>query len=239
MILNFRFIPVLIFVLGLGFFCPAQAQITDKAAFLAEIQSALRDKDLAKLESLRFTEGMSPNDLGNMKRGDGFLLQQNGIQSVSFEELPPSDRPFRVSGGKKYEPTAPKVGFVKVEFSKVGDRQVIQRLPYAIVNGGYYLVQEKSSKIDWKGSPDIELSFKVEGTGMGYVTTRYKYNASGLDLEAKEGKSFDLVQGQYFQEIVFTSGRDLVDATVIVMEGGKEVFRAPIKDVGEVRYQRK
>lgn len=218
--------------------CIAQPPKT-KEEFLAAVRTAFETKDVKRIHELTWENGVSEFD---RKQADQvmpmMLMDMNGIESVSFEPLPPGFFEPSVAFGRRMEPTHPADGIVKiVQKPKVRGSSSSMRMPYAVISGGYYRIAQKTTDLGWKGPRDSTLNVMVMGPGQEKVKTLVKYNASGVESERNSSGCFP---GQYIREVTVLSESDDVDVTMSLVDPkGDAYYRSePLKGKGRIHYKK-
>ncbi|MCE0483227.1 MAG: hypothetical protein LV479_03195 [Methylacidiphilales bacterium] len=229
-------LAVLLLVLALR---GATAAPATPEAFIAAIKSAIAAKRADQILALTYTMGMSDADKEMTPSIDKFLLFANPVTNISFFPLPPYYLPaVYVSHGKKSELTTKPRGMVFIGFdpdSGNGARNTL--LPYAVIDGRYYLVGSKTTDLDWKGPPDKTLSFMVMGQGTNSVRVHIKWDASGVELERIIPSGSSGFMGQYFESVKVVCSASSADLTLELMENGKDI--APVlKGKGSITYSK-
>src|SRR5208282_5064831 len=109
-------------------------------------------------------------------------------------------------------------------------------VPYAVIDGGYYIVGQKTTNLGWKGPLDRPFSVSVTGNGQDKVKVHIKYNASGADLESDGSHGFPC---QYISEVAVTSVDDDVDVTLKIADGTKTIYESKsLKGKGQILYEK-
>jgi hypothetical protein len=228
-----RFLLVLVAI----FPFQAWAQSTDPADFIASLRTAIQEKSADKLNALIYTVGMSASD-----RQMAFLpllyFNNAEIDTISLVPLPPNFQSIYIVNGKKLEPTYPPIGQVQIEYKKVANGPLSLSPAYAIVDGHYFIISAKSTDLGWKGPQDKTLGFSLMGgSSKDKVQIKVKWNASGVDQERVYQETSALFLGQYIEGVTVTS--DNPETTLIITEGGKEVFHSsPLKDKKSIEYRK-
>jgi hypothetical protein len=225
----------------LGVFCLNQLHGETGEDFLANYRSAIEQKDKAKLLSLYYTDGCSESDKKMLEAIVGFHFSDGKITEVKFEPTPVGTTLVNIANGKKYEPTYPPVGQVKINYAPVaGNGMTSGGDGYAIIHGKYYLITAKSTDLGWSGPKDKTLTFMVMGKGMEKIKVDAKWNVSGVDQEKifSNPPSCNF-RGQYFESITATSTEDDTDVTLSILEDGKQIYESkPLKGKGTIEYKR-
>jgi hypothetical protein len=171
----------------------------------------------------------------------GFHFSDGKITEVKFEPTPAGMNLVNIANGKKYEPTYPPVGQVKINYAPVGGNGMTSGGDgYAVINGRYYLITAKSTDLGWSGPKDKTLTFMVMGAGMDRVKVQAKWNVSGVNQEkAFSNPPSCNFPGQYFESITATSTEEDTDVTLSILEDGKQIYESqPLKGKGSIEYKR-
>jgi len=230
-----------------------------KEDFLVAVRAAYEAKDLKRIHELTWEKGMSDADK-KMDAGSWEPMVANikKIESVTLKPLPTNYQAVLIGNGKRYETTYPAIGMVEINTS--GDRGSISLGgPYAVIDGGYYMVTSKSTDLGWKGPHDKMLSVTVTGKGQDKVAIHVKYNASGVDLASDEkptvvagkettpptvvsGSRFKGVLGQYIEEVTVVSNDDDVDVTLELRDQqypAEPFYKShPLQGKGQIVYKK-
>jgi hypothetical protein len=216
------------------------AEAADSAPFTSALRTAIAEKDDKKLEALICFDGASQEDkqrMTSMLRMT--LMNGKDVDEISLEPLPSDFDPVLILHGKKIEPTATPKGKVKVTFKGAGQGTNASSSAYTVVDGRFFLVGMKSTDLGWKGSPDKNISFSVDGQGSSGLQIHGVWNASGVQLQRTFKESNLTFWGQHFEELKVTSGNDDCDVTVTIREDGKEIHTEPLKGKGVLHYKKK
>lgn len=197
-------------------------------AFTAAFQKAIVEKDEKTLNSFADSEGTGEA----LKK----LFENPDVFSVSLGALPPDFLPFFIKDGKRYEPTHPPAGMVTVSVRQVGGL-TSSRFVYAIVDGAYKIVSTKVTDLDWKGPPDANLGYSVEGFGTENVTVKIKFNASGVDVEQLYLEPSGGIWAQYISEIEAATENPQADFVLKIIREGKVIYTSErLKGAGKIVY---
>lgn len=215
----------------------AQTKTPDE--FLSCFRAAIQEKSPEKLDAITYGVGMSDSDKQQVALVQKMIFQDREISGISLEPLPDDFESVFIARGKKFEPTHPPVGLIKIQYQTKGNGMNTTSSPYAIIDGCYYLISSKSTDLGWKGPPDKTITFMAMGQGQDKVQIRAKWNASGVDQERDiKSPSFNVV-GQYFDTILVTSNEDDTDVTLTVMDAGKQIYVSkPLKGKGSIEYKK-
>lgn len=227
----------LFFSLLISSFC-AFAQDTP-ATFLKAVEEALNEQSAAKFETLIYKEGMSDADKEMSRRMLQHTLNNPGVDTIELQPLPADFQSVFIIRGKRIEPTAMPVGTVKIQYRKAGSGSQSSTIPYAIVNGRFYIIGTKSTDLNWKGPEDKNIGYMIMGKGQDAIKGTVKWNASGVDLEEPISSSSLSFFGQYIDEVTISSDSADTDVTITIMDSGKQIFQsAPLKGKGTQSYKR-
>jgi len=225
----------------LAVFCINHLHADAGEEFLTTYRNAIEQKDKAKLLSLYYTDGCSESDMKMLEGTVGFHFSDGKITEVKFEPTPASMNLVNIANGKKYEPTYPLFGQIKINYAPVaGNGMTSGGDGYAVINGKYYLITAKSTDLGWSGPKDKTLTFMVMGTGMEKVKVQAKWNVSGVDQERVFSNPPSCnFPGQYFESITATSSEDDTYVTLSILEDGKQIYESkPLKGKGTIEYKR-
>lgn len=217
----------------------AWAQPKTPDEFLSSFRAAIQEKSPEKLDAITYGVGMSDSDKQQVAMVQKMIFQNREIAGISLEPLPEDFETVFIARGKKYEPTYPPAGLVKIQYQTNGNGVNTTSSPYAIIDGCYFLISSKSTDLGWQGPPDKTITFMVMGRGQDKVQIRAKWNASGVDQEQNiKSPSFNVV-GQYFDTIAVASNGDDTDVTLTVMDAGKQIYVSkPLKGKGSIEYKK-
>lgn len=220
-------IPLLaILLLSLG--PAAAAEKPDADAFTDALKKAIVEKDEKALLSFGDSEGTGQA----LKK----LFENPDVFSVSLGSLPPDFMPFFIKDGIRYEPSHPPEGMVTISVRQEGGL-TSSRFVYAIVNGAYKIVSTKSTDLGWKGPPDANLGYSVEGAGTENVSVKIKFNASGVDVEQLYLEPSGGIWAQYISEIDVTTENPQADIVLKVIREGKVIYTSErLKGAGQIVY---
>jgi len=213
-----------------------------KEEFIAAVRAAFVAKDVKKIHELSWEKGMSDFDMQQVDQVLPMMVQQlNGGETYSLEPKETESDSPQIMMGRRLEPTHEIDGMVKIaQKSADGSSSSSMSLPYALIDGSYYIVSTKSTDLNWKGPPDKTLVVNVTGDGQDKVKTHIKYNVSGLDLEHDQKYASDILSGQYISEVTVTSDSDDVNVVLDLRdEDGNSYYQsAPLKGKGEIHYHK-
>ena len=209
--------------------------------FLAAVRAAFDSKDIKRIHELTWEKGISDFDRNQEELMLPMMVNQSaGIASITFGPLPPDFMNIPVAWGRRIDITHPADGIVKlVEIPKDKNASGELDLPYAVIDGGYYLVTAKTTDVGWKGPQDKPLNVTVLGAGQDKVKVHIKYNASGVDLEMDPDTSSIGFTGQYIREVTVKSDSDDTNVTLELLDDEKPYYdSAPLKGKGEIDYKK-
>lgn len=209
------------------------------AQFTRNLRAAITEKDNQKLEALIYSEGASPAD--KQRTNDTFQkILQKDIEEIRLEPLPNDyDVSIFIFRGQKIEPTAPPKGLVKMTFKRDEYGKGNLSSAYTVVNGKFFLVGMKSTDLGWKGQPDKNIGYSVDGQGASAIHIHGVWNASGVQMKRVFKGPNLTFWGQYFEELTVTSENDDCDVTVTITEDDKTIFSERLKGKGVLQYKKK
>lgn len=205
-------------------------------------EDAFSKKEKAVLEGLYYAQGLSDADKElNSRMLDMFWQGPGEVESVAIVPVPEEVTKPRIARGKKWEVALPPSGAFQVKFKESSGQwqRSIMTVLFGECAGKYYLVSAKSTDLGWKGPEDTSLTYMVMGKGQDKVKIRYRWNASGVDLEeTAKSPSLSFV-GQYIESVTVTSDSDDTDVTITIRENNKEIYTSqPLKGKGTLEYKR-
>jgi hypothetical protein len=204
------------------------AESPDPDAFTAAFKKAIVERDETAMAAFADSEAT----LQPLKK----LFDHPDVFSVTLGPLPPDFIPFFIRSGKRYEPSHPPAGLVTISTRQEGGL-TSNRLVYAIVDGAYKIVSTKVTDLDWKGPPDANLSFSLEGYGTENAVVKVKFNASGVDVEQTCREAFEAFWAQYVSEIEVTTENPQADFVLKVIREGQVIYISePLKGAGKILY---
>lgn len=231
--------PILTFLFGI---IPLStwAQPSSPEEFITSLRKAIQEKSPEKLNAITYTVGMSEADKKQVASVQEIFFGGTEVVGISLEPLPADFRLVGIINGKKYEPTYPPTGLIKIQYKKAANGPDSLSQAYAIIGGQYFLISTKSTELGWKGPPDKPLSFMVMGWVQDKVQIKAKWNTSGVDQEQIYKMASNMVfMGQYFENVTVTSTDDNTNVTLVVSEDNKEIFHSqPIKGKGSIEYRK-
>jgi hypothetical protein len=212
----------------LVFVASAAAETPEAGAFTAALKKAIVDRDETALVALADTDAMAQS----LKA----LFANPNVFAVSLGPLPPDFIPFFIKDGKRYEPSHPPRGTVTVSFRQEGGL-TSERFVYAVVDGAYKIISTKVTELNWKGPPDKELSFALEGFGTEGAVIKVKYNASGVDVEQTYHEPVGGFWCQHVSEIEVTTENPQASVVLKVIQQGKIIHTSePLQGAGRIVY---
>lgn len=218
------------------------AQPTTAEALVSELRAACEQKDGAKYDALMYFEGASDADKAAVA-GIRFDWGGGMVSDMSLVPLPKDFDLVNIGRGRKFELTHPPTGLVKIDItgSKYGSGsgKMSSSVPYANIDGKYFIVAMKSTDLGWKGPVDGTLGFFVSGDGAENVTIEYCWNASGVDQTKKSViRSLNFI-GQHINWLKVTSDSTATNVTLKIDKDGKEIYLSdPLKGIGMLEYKK-
>lgn len=231
-----KFSPVFLAIMLAGSLCFADAPKT-KEDFLAAIRTAFESKDPEQIKALTYLQGNSAgaNPVGFFYQK---VLAENSakVDSATLEEMPVDFKMERIARGKRSVVSEKPTGVVRIT-SKEGQDSSGTTIPYAVIDGGYYLIGIKVTDLGWKGPPDKLLNISV--TGKGASKLHIKYNTSGVDLEEESDATATAHQfyGQYISEVTLTSTDPNAHLTLKI-EGNEKPYTSELIGAATVVYKK-
>jgi hypothetical protein len=182
-IAEMKFLPPTLAVLFAVVPLSTRAQQSSPEEFIAAYKTAMQEKSVDKLKALTYSVGVNESDKSQVNSSAPSIFNDREIGRISLEPLPPDYKLVSFWNGKKFEPTYPPVGMIKIQYKEAapGAPSSYWR-PYAIINGNYFLVATKSTDVPMKtyplgpgsDSPDNEYHFVVVKQGnVGFETLSY------------------------------------------------------------------
>ncbi len=221
--------------------CLAAPPRTEEA-FFAAVRAAYEAKDIAKIHALTWEKGISDWDRKMTERTLPMVLKSfDTVEKLTDVPIPADFPETRIGFGKRTEPTHPITGVVEVSVKSHGQNTASQKMivPYAIIDGGYYMVTGKTTDLHWNGPKDRQLGVTINGKGWDQVAIHIKYNASGVPVERTQKAMSTIFVGQYLEEVTVVSDRDDVDVILLLREGGEQIYESqPLKGKGQIHYKR-
>jgi hypothetical protein len=233
---------ILSFVLTLIPFL-VRAEPASPAEFIAAYRTAMQEKSIQKLNALTYFVGMAASDKQQTDSLFKMEFDQNGsneIADISLDPLPDDFHPINVMAGKKWEPTYPPAGLIKILYKGTANGPLSSAAPYAIIGGHYYLTSVKSTDLNWKGAPDRSLIINALSSSPTGIRLIVRWNVSGIEQQQTFKTPSVGLMGQYFEHVTATSLDDGGNLTLVILEGGNEVFHSqPLKGKGSIEYAKK
>jgi len=215
------------------------AQPSTPDAFLSELRTAYEAKDLSKLESLTYFEGSSPQDKQMVALSLANLWGDGKIKRVSLTPLPVDFDNVRIFRGLKIEQTHPPTGFVRFDISGSESGYSSSKIPYARIDGKFFIVGTKTTDLGWKGPTDEMLGFFVSGTGAEKVIIEYSWNVSGVDQVKKVTSQSLSFSGQHFNWVTLTSDSPSANVALRLTKNGEDIFTSEtLKGAGTLEYKK-
>lgn len=214
----------------------AGAQTPGPDEFPAALKKALETRDEKALLSFADGEGLSEADRRTHAESLRGLLEAGPVYSVTLGPLPDDYAPFFIVNGKRYEPTHPAAGVVTISFRREGGLTSTQ-LAYAVVDGGCRIVATKGTDLGWKGPPDANIGFYVDGYGADSVLVKARFNASGVDVERTFHDHSASLWGQHFESVEVSNDDPKAHLVLKIYRDGQEIYRSePLKGAGKITY---
>jgi hypothetical protein len=214
-------------------------QPASQADFTAAVRSAIQEKSWPKMLALTYTVGLSASDKLQMQMLQHVYFGRAGIADMSFEPFPQRGTGMiTVMGGKKWEPTYPPAGLLKITFQNTGSGGPISfAIPYAIIDGHYFLTASKSTDLGWKGPPDHGLTVMAMSTSPGGISLDVKWNASGVEQERTTPNVSLNMMGQYIEHVTATCTNNTGTTTLTITDAGKDIYHSqPLTGKGTLEY---
>jgi hypothetical protein len=208
-----------------------------KDDFLGAVRAAYEAKDATQIHELTWEKGISgyDRDIRDQWLQKVFKLG-TGVEKISLGPLADHHREAKYYSGRRWESTFPPAGAVKITLKPIApNTSESLSMPYAVIDGAYYLVTIKSTDIGWKGPQDRPFIVILEGVGQDKVKFDLKYNASGIDQE------IDVAHGlvcQSISEAIVTSVDDDVDVKLRILDGSKTICDSELKGKGKIIYEK-
>lgn len=206
-------------------------------AFLAEIRSAIKEKNTVRIVELTYLEDPSDEDRAQAQMAAEFLIGEGNIVDIRLGPLEDDQPNFFVMQGSKIEPTHPPVGTIEVDFENPAGSA---SAAYTIVEGRYHLVGTKTTDLGWDGPPDKNIGFMITGRGQDALEIKGKWNASGVEIESGFSHPSATFWGQFIEELAITSDSEETDVELVITEEGKPVVEGKrLQGVGTLEYRRR
>jgi hypothetical protein len=231
-------LPILTFLLGI---IPLStwAQPKTPEEFIAAVREAFQQKSLEKLDALTYPLGTGESDKKQTALLDQNLFKGTEIEETWLEPLPPYFQSVHIWFGKKTEVVPLPKGMIEVRYKPIGNNTYSAGLPYAIINGNYFLTSSRTTDLGWKGPKDKIISFKVIGQGQNKVHIFAKWNASGVEQERYFRYPSEEFIGQYCERLTVTSTEDNTDVALDIFEDGKRIFHSKtLIGKGTIEYKK-
>lgn len=233
-----------IFILStLLFTIPAFADAPKtKEEFLSSVKAAFEAKDVKKIRELSWEKGQTDFDDKQEARILPMMVKDvDGTEIFTFEPMPSDFQGQQIAMGRKIESTHQPDGMLKIAHNAPdGKSKWSFMLPYAQIDGVFYLVGTKSTDLGWKGPADRPISINVMGAVAGKIKIHVKYNASGVDLETETEYSSLGVLGQYVTEVTAINDADDAEMTLELSDrkGNLHYKSEPLKGKGTLHYHK-
>jgi len=212
-----------------------------KDDFLTAVRKAYEEQDVKRVHELTWEQGMSAFDHNQQQQMLDMMVYNGGVDSIVFQPLPPDFMDIPVAWGRRIEPTHAADGIITVNL-KPSDKNSNSAvsMPYALINGAYYLVTSKTTDLGWKGPQDQPVTVAVAGPGQEKVKIHVQYNASGVDLERDQISPSNSFPAQYLTLVTVTSDTDDASVTLRLLDGKGNAFyeSKPLKGKGRLQYHK-
>lgn len=215
-----------------------------KDAFLAAVRTAYETRDIRQIHELTWEKGVSNWDRKMLDQTLPLMLKSiDEVEKLTYVPIPADFMEQHVAFGKRTDPTHQITGAMELSFKTqkkgAASQTTTMLLPYAVINGDYYLVTGKTTDLGWKGPKDKQLGVTVTGEGWDKATIHIKYNASGVNVERNQKAMSSLFVGQYIEEVTVASDSDDAEVTLSLRDGGEQIYESqPLKGKGEIHYKR-
>jgi len=210
-------------------------------AFLTAVRTAYEQQDKKRIHELTWEQGMSDFDKNQQQQMLDMMVYNGGVESSVFEPLPADFMDTPVAWGRRIELTHSADGILTVNF-KPNDKNTNSAvsMPYALIDGAYYLVTSRTTDLGWKGPRDKPLNVTVSGPGRDKVKIHVKYNASGVDLEANQYTPGNSFVGQFITQVTVTSDSDDANVTLQILDDQAHVLyeSKPLLGKGQILYKK-
>jgi hypothetical protein len=234
-----KILSILVGILLIALTVTIASEPRTKEEFMKAVRIALEQKNTNKLEALTYSVGMSDTDKMDAAEARATVFEDYAIDSIALGPIPEHYQSIYIHLGKKLEPTYAPAGLMEIKYKNTAG-VTSTTLPYAIVEGRYFLVSMKSTDLKWTGAPDKNISFMVMGEGQDEVKIKARWNASGVVQQQDFDAPSSSFWGQYFESITVTSTNEATDVKIHIMESGKEIFVSePLKGKGTLEYKKK
>jgi hypothetical protein len=205
----------------------------------ATLQDAVTEHKIPAIRDLYYAEGMTNEDIAATERPLHLALSEGTVTDVIVAPLPPGFQTSTVALGLKTELLHAPQGLISLAFTDMRTGLKGLSLPYAQIDGRYYLIGTRVTDLQWQGPRDQSLGYTVNGPGQHKITVLVKWNASGVDLEYQTDAAFATLLGQHFNEVIVTSTDSAADLILTLRDKSGIIFTsAPLKGEGEIRYRR-
>jgi len=203
--------------------------------FSAALRRAFNAHDPGQILGLTWSQGASDTDMGDWTLKTQRILQHlTEVENITFDASEANSHPT-VINGERIEPTYKPSGSVVITCKAADGKPARPVMPYAVIDGVYYLVMQKTSKVEWQGQPDKPFSVLVLGREFDKVKVHTKYNASGADQEIDGNCGFS---AQYISEVTVTSDDAFANVTLQILQGSELIYQSkPLRGRGKVVYK--
>lgn len=225
---------LLVFLLG----CTASLASPPRSS--GEFSSALRRAydacDPVQVRALTWIKDVPEFDVREYE-GQLQMLFKNftQVESIAFEPVPAAMRQPLVTSRMRSDFSYQPAGIAVVKYRVGGTvNPAPARVPYAIIDGGYYIVIRKITKLENNGPPDKKFDVVVLGRGMSQTKIHIKYTVAGVEQECNNSAGFP---AQFINEVTVTSNDNNVDVKLTITEDSKLIFSKALKGRGKIIYK--
>jgi len=215
-----------------------------KEEFVEACKAAWESGQIEKLNELTYTEGATEADKERLAKSRAVGMSGTKIESAKLLPMPEDFQSVTVGKGMKWEPTYMPTGFLKLELLREEKKNGAISIPYAVIDRKYYLLGTKSTDLDWKGPPDVLLTYELTSPKAIDVEVEYSWNASGLDQTRKitfpvKGFVGNGLQGQQINWLKVTTNSPDSTLTLSLAKDRKEHFKSqPLSGIGTIEYKK-
>ena len=218
-------------------------KITDKDEFLEKVNAAFSELSIAKITELFYLDGLTESDKEETFYQYG-IRQRFGVQKVSVVQYAPlSTVTKEVKSGQiiwgasrghcRYFSCEPEGEIIVV--LTTSRMNITLRLVYGKVGDAYYLAGLKSMKVSSEEEEENYFSFYVNRAQS--LTTTFRYNVSGIDLEKQfKGVISGGFQARYITSVVVVSDSDDAHVELNIFKNQKDFYRSTGK--GKLEYHK-
>lgn len=213
-----------------------------KEDFVAAVKTAFEAKDTKKIRELVYEKGQSDFDNKQEEQILPMMVKQlDGTETFTIEPLPADMETMQIAMGRKIEPTHAPDGVLKVQHTSAdGNSKWSFTLPYAQIDGVFYITGTKSTDLGWKGPEDKLIVVNVHGADKDKLKAHIKYNASGVDQERNMKYPSATLMVQSITEITVTNDDDsaTLQLEIETRDGSLHYQSAPLKGKGVITYHK-